>query len=495
MPEARSNNTAKAPSTPIDWRRVHLWQIQPVRDGLMVAGVLGLIYLGKVLSIVTVPMLLALLFAYLFEPLIRRITATRHVSRQGAALGIIVLAGVLILVPLVVGAIVGVVQTATVAANIARNTGDLIKAVDPQTPDADRVAANHRLDEGFWRWSSQSISHLRSEIEEYRQRRDSPKKPEPGGAAAPDASKPQAPAPQDQPAPQQAPEEPTAAPQENSSGGERPHEVHLVYLPPWKEELYGVIDSTLVWLRTNSDQIAQALGKQALGGGAQFLGSVLSILSSVGFLIFSGFLTAFFFYFFSTGWGRVLVFWEALIPERRKSRVIELVQKMDRVIAGFVRGRLTICLILGVYMTIAYWLIGVPSALLLGPIVGLLFIVPFAHVIGVPIAIILMSLEPSSTSWQNAWWWVVFAPVGVYMGAQMLDDYFLSPVIQGKNTNMDTPTILFASLAGGALAGVYGLLIAIPVAACIKILFIEVFLPRFREWAQGKKPDFIPIES
>ena len=79
------------------------------------------------------------------------------------------------------------------------------------------------------------------------------------------------------------------------------------------------------------------------------------------------------------------------------------------------------------------------------------------------------------------------------MLGQVLDDYVLTPLIQGKSTNMDTPSILFASMAGGTLAGVYGLLLAIPVAACLKILLKEVFWPRFRVWAEGKAKDFLPI--
>ena len=68
-----------------------------------------------------------------------------------------------------------------------------------------------------------------------------------------------------------------------------------------------------------------------------------------------------------------------------------------------------------------------------------------------------------------------------------------TPMIQGRSTGMDTPTILFASLAGGALFGVFGLLIAIPIAACLKILVQEVFWPRFKAWAEGREKDFLPI--
>jgi predicted PurR-regulated permease PerM len=190
----------------------------------------------------------------------------------------------------------------------------------------------------------------------------------------------------------------------------------------------------------------------------------------------------------------VLSFWESLIPERRKGSAVAIVAKMDRVIAGFVRGRLTIAAIMAMYMTLAYWLIGVPAPLVLGPIIGLLMLAPFVHIIGVPIAMLLMWLQPAAPlgDWQMAWWWVVFAPIGVYMGAQILDDWVLTPLIQGKNVDMDAPTILFASLAGGILAGLYGVLIAIPAAACIKILINDVVWPRVGAWARGDSPDPLP---
>lgn len=502
MPDSSKDPAPKqeAPTkvvTPLDWRRLHLWQIQPIRDAMVIAAIIGLVYIGKTASLVTVPMLLALLLAYLFEPLVRRVTRRGHISRQGAALGIILLAFGLLVVPLVTGAAVGVVQAASVAGNIAQNAGDLLKAIDAEVPEQERRAAYQRLDQGFWRWSSDNLTSLRKEIREFREHREKIKHAETFGETLDDAGalQPGGAPPQEQKPEGSGPGSASDSPEKSTQDGQDVVHASPREIPAWKEQIYTVVDSTLRWVKTNSDELAQTIGKRALGSTGQIFTAVVGIVGSVGFLLFGAFITAFFFFFFSTGWGRVLEFWEGLIPERRKGRVIELVAKMDGVIAGFVRGRLTICFILSIYMTGAYLLIGVPSALLLGPVVGLLFMVPYVHVLGVPIAITLMSLEPSSLAWQNAWWWVVFAPIGVYMGAQILDDYVLSPAIQGKNTNMDTPTIVFASLAGGALAGVYGLLIAIPVAACIKILFLEVLVPRIRDWARGKKPDILPIEN
>jgi predicted PurR-regulated permease PerM len=166
---------------------------------------------------------------------------------------------------------------------------------------------------------------------------------------------------------------------------------------------------------------------------------------------------------------------------------------MDVVIAGFVRGRLTICAIFMVYFTLSYWIIGVPAWLVMGPIVGVMCLVPYAATLGMFIVILLLALSPQVSGVMGTWYWIFGAPIVVHMLYQSLDDYVLTPRIQGKNTGMDTPTILFASLAGGILAGFYGLLLAIPVAACVRIVLREIVWPNVRAWAAGRSADPLPI--
>lgn len=456
-----------------DWRRLHLWQIQPLRDAMILLAIFGLIYLGKVLSLVTVPILLALALAYLFEPLVRKVTARGLVSRPGAALGIILLAGLLIVVPTIVGAGFAVLQGASYAQRVSGNVQQLITVV--QRPEDQRARAN--LPQG-WQRLAEKIIDLRQRAERARAAQAAgeagttePRQGEPRDAAAPGAGA--------------------------SPGGEAGAGSGVPPAPPAPLssdqtnalQLYNAVDWSLQWIRNN----AQLIGRTAISTGADALGAALRGLVSLGVVAFGAFLTAFFFYFFCTGYGRVLAFWEGLIPERKKGRVVDLLSQMDVVISGFIRGRLIICAILIVYYTLGYWLIGLNAWLLLGPIVGALTLIPYVAGVGVPVAILLMWLEPPETAWQSAWWWMTFAPALVTLGHQMLDDYILTPRIQGDATGMDIPTILFASIAAGVLAGFYGVLLAIPVAACIKILLREVVWPRVKAWAEGKARDPLPI--
>ncbi len=449
----------KAPKGTIpEWQHLRLWQIQPIRDLLLLAAIFGILYLGYLLSIVTVPLLLALALAYLFEPLVRKVTAHKKIiSRPGMAIAIIVAAGVVIIVPAVLGIGFAVVQGTATATSVARNSNNLIVSVQA-TDEAARREAFAKLKGEGWRSFSTYLSNLRRESEG-EQNQVTPPEPIVGP--------------------------PTEAQFFDDTAPSPPASMR----PRAKQNLYFLIDAALKSLRTN----AAAIGQQAVGTGTQAFGIVFRTIGSVGMVIFQAFLTAFFFYFFCTGWGKVLSFWESLIPDRKKGRVFDLVDKFDRVIAGFIRGRLIICFVLGIVITAAYFIIGVPVPLILGPIVALLFLIPFTHWLGAIMVIIAMALEPSGIPWQQKWWWIVFAPIGVNLIGQALDDYLLTPRIQGKNTDLNMPSILFASIAGGALAGVYGLLIAIPAVACIKILLKDVFWPRFAAWAQGKEKDPLPI--
>ena len=62
----------------------------------------------------------------------------------------------------------------------------------------------------------------------------------------------------------------------------------------------------------------------------------------------------------------------------------------------------------------------------------------------------------------------------------------VEPIVQGRVTNLDPLTVLLSVLVGGALAGLLGMVLAIPIAACIKILSQEVLVPRLREYAAAR---------
>lgn len=450
-----------------EWARLRLWQIQFVRDVAALLLIFGVLWLGYELSIVTVPLLLAVFLAYLLEPLVKRAVKSGQLSRQTVAGSIIAVVAVGVVLPLILGLSIAVVQGVQYGATLGQNVRLLVQSAVNEPENVQRRAMLESKGP-LWVKVRDYVVVEEARYQKVKQREEA------AGASVPEiGSLEEALEASDKLAARK-----RAAKRANEDG---------------PSELYSLVRAGLQWAENNAGAMSAKVLESSTGVAGVIAGFAAGTAGRVGGFVFGAFLTSFFFFFVCTGWGRVLKFWQSLIPERKQGRVISLVRMMDGVIAGFVRGRITICAILMVYYTIGFSIIGVPASLIMGPLMGALVLVPYGQTAGAPIAMLLMALQPGS-GFQGEWWWIIGAPLGMLGIGQLLDDYVLTPKIQGKSTNMDTPTILFASIAGGSLAGIYGLLVAIPAAACIKILLREVFWPRVRAWAEGKERDFLPLE-
>jgi predicted PurR-regulated permease PerM len=507
-----------APETPMDLRRLHLWQIQPVRDVLVVASLVGVLYLGWVLSMLTVPVLLALALAYLFDPVVRRVSRRLRVPRS-VATGMIISGSVMVVaVPSLLGITFAVFQGVAYAGRIGEQAVLLQKvAMEPKNP-----AHIEALGAGGWRTLGRYVRDF--ELGNLGAIKPNGVEGEagtqgPGPGPAPETGPAPGPAPGLTPGPvieSNTPDVPSGA----SGGGVAPTEGQATDVAAdsaadpaadpsngavegEEHGVRGVIDSgkelfdqkvawLVGWARDNAGTIGRAM-RQLFGTGADALGLVAGFVKSVTLLVFSLFLTIFFFFFFSSQWQGVSETLLSLIPAANREKAIGLLSKMDTVIAAFIRGRLTIMAVMAGLYVVAYWVIGVPAPLIVGLIVGLLSAVPYMALIGIPLSIALMFLMPVGEP--HSFWYVILVPTLTYWVIQLSDDYIWTPLIQGKATDMDTPTILFAVLAGGILAGIYGVLLAIPIGACFKIVLKEVLIPRFRAWADGRARDFLPISG
>jgi predicted PurR-regulated permease PerM len=96
----------------------------------------------------------------------------------------------------------------------------------------------------------------------------------------------------------------------------------------------------------------------------------------------------------------------------------------------------------------------------------------------------------SATGDDTAFTWGLFIwPTVVYAIAQLADGWAVEPLVQGKATNLDPLTVMLAVIIGGALMGLLGMLLAIPLASSIKILGREWIVPELKAYAESRKPD------
>jgi predicted PurR-regulated permease PerM len=162
-----------------------------------------------------------------------------------------------------------------------------------------------------------------------------------------------------------------------------------------------------------------------------------------------------------------------LAPKSRRARMVLLTDEILDRVGGYVLGNLLLSLIAGVGTTLWALALGIPYALFLGLLVAFLDLVP---IVGSTVGGIIVSLVALTVSLP-----VAIATAIFYIVYRQLEDYLLTPRIMLRTVAVPGLVTVLATVLGGALLGIVGALVAIPVAAAIKLLHEEITAPRLAD--------------
>jgi predicted PurR-regulated permease PerM len=156
-----------------------------------------------------------------------------------------------------------------------------------------------------------------------------------------------------------------------------------------------------------------------------------------------------------------------LFPVDRRPRYGAMVDVVVDKVGTYMIGRLTIGLIGGVVAGIALAVLGIPYALPLAILIGLLDVIPLlghpaGSIVAVAVALFTVPLWPTT---------VVL--VAVLLGYQQVENYLIGPRVLGQSVEISSAAVLLATLIGAAILGVVGALMAIPIAAAVKVLLVQ----------------------
>ncbi len=196
-----------------------------------------------------------------------------------------------------------------------------------------------------------------------------------------------------------------------------------------------------------------------LGAGQVVLSAASSILVVAVLVIY-----------FLAAMPRIRLFLYRLAPRSRRTRVILLGDEVVTKVGGFLLGNLLTSGIAGLGTFLWMVALGIPYPLLLGLFVALADLIP---VVGSTIGGIVVSLVALTVSVP-----VALATVGFYVGYRLAEDYLLVPRVIGHTVRISAVVSIVAVLIGGALMGIIGALVAIPVAAVARLLLDEIVFPR-----------------
>ena len=167
----------------------------------------------------------------------------------------------------------------------------------------------------------------------------------------------------------------------------------------------------------------------------------------------------------------MLVFKENLyifVSKENKKEFKEVLEEIDHIVSGFIRGRIIVCFIIGTLIGIGLYFLNLKFALIIGVVSGIFNFIPYlGPIVGVVLALIFALGQP---------WWILLMIVVLFILVNQLEAIFLNPNILGKGLGLHPLTVILSMLICGQLLGILGVLVAVPLAAILKVLTIRYLI-------------------
>ncbi|WP_269927986.1 AI-2E family transporter [Kocuria massiliensis] len=201
-----------------------------------------------------------------------------------------------------------------------------------------------------------------------------------------------------------------------------------------------------------------------------FLNSLINAGSTIAQVVTGILIVMFLALYFVTSLPSIKAWGVRLAPRSKRPRVAELTEKITSSVGNYVMGQALVAVLNAIYALILMSIVGVPFPLLCAFVVLLLAFIPL---VGGVVAGLLVTFIALVQGWQPAVIYAIF-----YFGYLQIEAYFISPRIMKKAVAVPGAVAVIAVAGGGALWGVLGAIIAIPVAASALLLIREVFITR-----------------
>ncbi len=216
----------------------------------------------------------------------------------------------------------------------------------------------------------------------------------------------------------------------------------------------STLDTALSTLRENAKSWSGKVLQSAWSGG-------LAIIDFVTLLVITPVVA----FYLLLDWDRMVAKIDGWIPRDHVETVRSIARDIDAALAGFVRGQLTVCLILGTFYAVGLMAVGLQFGLVIGMFAGLISFIPF---VGSITGLVLSVGVALFQFWGDPMW--IAAVAAVFLIGQAIEGNVLTPYLVGGSVGLHPVALMFALSAFGVFLGFTGLLIAVPTAACIGVL-------------------------
>lgn len=226
------------------------------------------------------------------------------------------------------------------------------------------------------------------------------------------------------------------------------------------ERFPDLADSTST-IRQTLAQIGAAIQERWAVLAESILTSALGVISIVLFIVVVPVVA----FYLLLDWDDMVARIDSMLPLDHAPTIRRLAREIDAVLAGFVRGQVSVCLVLGTYYAVALMLAGLQFGLIVGAIAGTITFIPYVGaLVGGALAIGLALFQ----FWGD--WLQIGIIAAIFAVGQFVEGNILTPRLVGKSVGLHPVWLLLALSAFGSVFGFVGMLIAVPVAASIGVL-------------------------
>ncbi|HEX2293838.1 MAG TPA: AI-2E family transporter [Actinomycetota bacterium] len=160
-----------------------------------------------------------------------------------------------------------------------------------------------------------------------------------------------------------------------------------------------------------------------------------------------------------------------LVPESHRAEFADLGSKVGRAIGGFFRGQLLVALLVGVMSSVGFWIVGLPFWLVIGAIAGFTNLIPLVGpFIGGGLGLLVGTVTEGAG--------VGLGAALVALVVQQIDNHVISPNVMKRTVQLHPATVMLSLLAGGTIAGFWGVLLGVPAVAVVKLLLAHFWTTR-----------------
>ncbi len=230
---------------------------------------------------------------------------------------------------------------------------------------------------------------------------------------------------------------------------------------PWLEGIIAELPAETM------DDIREAV-KTFAGNAAKWVTKVAANIWSGGVAIFNMLslllITPVVAFYLLRDWDLITAKIDSWLPRRAQPKIREQAVAIDETLAAFVRGQSSVCLVLALFYGIGLTWVGLKSGLLVGFGAGFVSFIPYLG------AAVGLAVGLGVALFQFSEWTPIVVVGAIFVVGQTLESYVLTPRLVGDRVGLHPVWIIFSLLAGGALIGFTGVLLAVPVAAVIGVL-------------------------